>query len=76
MCGITGWVDFKKQLVQEKQTMDRMTDTLSKRGPDDSNVWGAHSLMRGCKARLNLEYVLLMRSIAYLRSCSHLVKTG
>ncbi|SPT92127.1 asparagine synthetase [Bacillus subtilis] len=40
MCGITGWVDFKKQLVQEKQTMDRMTDTLSKRGPDDSNVWG------------------------------------
>lgn len=41
MCGITGWVDFKKQLVQEKQTMDRMTDTLSKRGPDDSNVWGS-----------------------------------
>ncbi len=32
MCGITGWVDFKKRLVQEKQTINRMTDTLSKRG--------------------------------------------
>lgn len=49
MCGITGWVDFKKQLVQEKQTMDRMTDTLSKRGPDDSNVWGEHHVLFGHK---------------------------
>nr|WGE07403.1 hypothetical protein P5658_22330 [Bacillus subtilis] len=49
MCGITGWVDFKKQLVQEKQTMDRMTDTLSKRGSDDSNVWGEHHVLFGHK---------------------------
>ena len=38
-----------KQLVQEKQTMDRMTDTLSKRGPDDSNVWGEHHVLFGHK---------------------------
>ena len=49
MCGITGWVDFKKQLVQEKQTINRMTDTLSKRGPDDSNVWGEHHVLFGHK---------------------------
>lgn len=40
MCGITGWVDFKKPLVQEQSVMEKMTDTLSNRGPDDTNIWG------------------------------------
>ncbi|WP_374707821.1 hypothetical protein, partial [Bacillus velezensis] len=27
MCGIAGWVDFQKQLVQEKHIMNNMIDT-------------------------------------------------
>jgi len=41
MCGITGWVDFQRDLRTEKETIEKMTETLSKRGPDDTNVWFA-----------------------------------
>lgn len=39
MCGITGWIDFRKNLDHERKTMAKMAETLSKRGPDDTNVW-------------------------------------
>ncbi|MBT2688992.1 asparagine synthase (glutamine-hydrolyzing) [Bacillus sp. ISL-47] len=39
MCGITGWVDFQKDLRKETAKIGKMTDTLAKRGPDDTNVW-------------------------------------
>ncbi|WP_456271847.1 asparagine synthase (glutamine-hydrolyzing) [Bacillus sp. AK031] len=39
MCGITGWINFKKDLRGEEKTLNSMTATLSKRGPDDTNVW-------------------------------------
>ncbi len=39
MCGITGWVHFKKDLRAETNTVANMTGTLAKRGPDDENVW-------------------------------------
>lgn len=41
MCGITGWVDFKKNIGLETDALLKMTDTLAKRGPDDTNVWTA-----------------------------------
>lgn len=39
MCGITGWVDFGKNLQVETETIRTMTETLAKRGPDDTNIW-------------------------------------
>lgn len=39
MCGITGWVDFQKDLRSELETVKKMTETLTKRGPDDTNYW-------------------------------------
>jgi asparagine synthase (glutamine-hydrolysing) len=42
MCGITGWVHFQKDLKQEKDALERMTDSLAKRGPDDRNIWSDH----------------------------------
>lgn len=39
MCGITGWVDFHRNLSNEKDTLEKMTETLAKRGPDDTNIW-------------------------------------
>lgn len=41
MCGITGWIDFKKNINLETITLVRMTETLSRRGPDDTNIWAA-----------------------------------
>ncbi|QHS22905.1 asparagine synthase (glutamine-hydrolyzing) [Virgibacillus sp. MSP4-1] len=39
MCGITGIIDWKKDLESERFWLRKMTDTLSLRGPDDSNMW-------------------------------------
>ena len=39
MCGITGWVDYKKDLRKESEVLSAMAETLAKRGPDDTNVW-------------------------------------
>ncbi|MGE0171930.1 MAG: asparagine synthase (glutamine-hydrolyzing) [Oligoflexales bacterium] len=39
MCGITGWVDFNRDLSRETRTLESMTQTLAKRGPDGSGTW-------------------------------------
>jgi asparagine synthase (glutamine-hydrolysing) len=39
MCGVSGWVDFTKDLRIEKDTIEKMTRTLAKRGPDETNLW-------------------------------------
>ncbi|MGE6630924.1 asparagine synthase (glutamine-hydrolyzing) [Bacillus sp. NPDC077027] len=49
MCGITGWADFKKQLIQQDHVINQMTDTLSKRGPDDTNIWKSEHVLFGHK---------------------------
>ncbi|MGX6442287.1 asparagine synthase (glutamine-hydrolyzing) [Neobacillus sp. K501] len=39
MCGVSGWVDFSKDLRFEKDIIEKMTKTLAKRGPDETNLW-------------------------------------
>lgn len=39
MCGITGWVDFRRDMRPERRKVEKMMATLSKRGPDEGNVW-------------------------------------
>ncbi|QOR67516.1 asparagine synthase (glutamine-hydrolyzing) [Cytobacillus suaedae] len=39
MCGITGWIDFRRNLLNENQIVSKMAETLTKRGPDDTNTW-------------------------------------
>lgn len=41
MCGITGFIDFSRQLSRDElePTVARMTETLVHRGPDDGGVW-------------------------------------
>ncbi|WP_214482497.1 asparagine synthase (glutamine-hydrolyzing) [Bacillus sp. SM2101] len=39
MCGITGWIDYNRDLRNEHTTLSKMTETLRKRGPDDTNIW-------------------------------------
>lgn len=41
MCGITGWVDFNTNMQNERPTLEKMTNTLSKRGPDDTNIFSS-----------------------------------
>jgi asparagine synthase (glutamine-hydrolysing) len=39
MCGITGWVDFRKNVGNEAEIVGQMAETLARRGPDQSNLW-------------------------------------
>ncbi|MEW6660956.1 MAG: asparagine synthase (glutamine-hydrolyzing) [Bacillota bacterium] len=39
MCGITGWIDWERNLTQEGPVLAAMTETLSYRGPDASGIW-------------------------------------
>lgn len=49
MCGITGWIDWHHDLTKEKFIIEKMTDTLVKRGPDASNIWISHHALFGHK---------------------------
>ncbi|MFB9833165.1 asparagine synthase (glutamine-hydrolyzing) [Actinoallomurus acaciae] len=39
MCGITGWVDYGRDLTTERSTALNMTRTMRLRGPDDEGLW-------------------------------------
>ncbi|MGW0230350.1 asparagine synthase (glutamine-hydrolyzing) [Actinopolymorpha singaporensis] len=39
MCGITGWVDFERDLDHEHAVLAAMTATMACRGPDDEGMW-------------------------------------
>jgi asparagine synthase (glutamine-hydrolysing) len=39
MCGITGWVDYERNLNERKSVIDAMTKTMAFRGPDAQGVW-------------------------------------
>ncbi|WP_077623084.1 asparagine synthase (glutamine-hydrolyzing) [Sediminibacillus massiliensis] len=39
MCGITGWVDFKRDLSAQKEMVRNMAATIQHRGPDEYNEW-------------------------------------
>ena len=39
MCGITGWVDFGRDLRTERAAIEAMTATMACRGPDAGDVW-------------------------------------
>ncbi len=39
MCGITGWIDWRKDLTHYPSVLENMTETLIARGPDASGTW-------------------------------------
>ncbi|MEK3885992.1 asparagine synthase (glutamine-hydrolyzing) [Bacillus sp. FSL K6-3431] len=47
MCGITGWIDWHQDLTQHVFIVEKMTNTLSRRGPDASNVWSSRHVSLG-----------------------------
>ncbi len=39
MCGITGWIDWNKDLIHSPMILQNMTESLIARGPDASGTW-------------------------------------
>jgi asparagine synthase (glutamine-hydrolysing) len=47
MCGITGWLDYERNLSALRPVVEIMTDTLGLRGPDDRGIWIDGSIALG-----------------------------
>lgn len=47
MCGITGWIDWEKDLTRERHIIEKMTGTLANRGPDATGIWLGRSAALG-----------------------------
>ncbi|ONI67370.1 asparagine synthase (glutamine-hydrolyzing) [Kribbella sp. ALI-6-A] len=47
MCGITGWVAYRRDLVAEQATVEAMTETMACRGPDAHGTWWAPHVALG-----------------------------
>lgn len=46
MCGITGWVDYGRDLHQDEVLLQKMTGSLTHRGPDAEGYWlSRHALL-------------------------------
>lgn len=39
MCGITGWLDWQRDVSELEQIIEKMTETLALRGPDAAGTW-------------------------------------
>lgn len=39
MCGITGWLSFSQDLNFQRSILERMTATMTRRGPDAGGLW-------------------------------------
>lgn len=47
MCGITGFVNFKKNIKEENKILKDMTDTLKDRGPNSEGLYTSNNIMFG-----------------------------
>lgn len=47
MCGITGWIDWERDLTQDSSILENMTESLALRGPDASGTWISGSCALG-----------------------------
>ena len=39
MCGIAGWLSYSLNMPAQRDTLQRMTDTMALRGPDAGGIW-------------------------------------
>ncbi|MCR3922124.1 MAG: asparagine synthase (glutamine-hydrolyzing) [Firmicutes bacterium] len=47
MCGIAGWVDQRRNLTEQRDVLERMTNALTHRGPDASGFWCSDTVLLG-----------------------------
>jgi asparagine synthase (glutamine-hydrolysing) len=47
LCGIAGFIDYKKDVLNNGVTLHNMIETLNKRGPDVSGTWVSHNAALG-----------------------------
>lgn len=54
MCGIAGWIDYKKDITGEEQTIKNMSASLQRRGPDASGLY-----INGCAVLIHRRLIVI-----------------
>ena len=49
MCGIVGFVNYKENISNQKEILNKMTQTLSNRGPDEEGLYINENVALGHK---------------------------
>lgn len=47
MCGIVGWIDYKKGVQKGERIIARMNNSLAHRGPDEEGIWTGENVFLG-----------------------------
>lgn len=47
MCGIAGWVNYKKNITENGNVIEKMCDSLSHRGPDEAGLFIRENILMG-----------------------------
>ena len=47
VCGMTGWVDYSRDLTREQAVIEAMTTTMACRGPDAAGTWSQRDVALG-----------------------------
>ncbi|OGO83924.1 MAG: asparagine synthase (glutamine-hydrolyzing) [Clostridiales bacterium GWE2_32_10] len=47
MCGIIGWVNYKENIKGKKYMIEKMTETLKRRGPDAGGIYEKENVLFG-----------------------------
>jgi len=47
MCGFVGWLDYSRDMQQERAVVAAMTETMRDRGPDSGGIWIAPQVALG-----------------------------
>lgn len=72
MCGITGWVDFSRDLSKEDSTIRAMTNTLQYRGPDAEGIWSARHVALGHRRLAVIDVTGGTQPMEYVENDEHL----
>ena len=55
MCGIVGFTNFQKKHENSKEILLQMTNTLSRRGPDEEDYYFSDNILLGHKRLIILD---------------------
>lgn len=65
MSGIAGWIDWERDLSEQKETLHKMTDTIKHRGPDAEGFWFSERAAIGHRRLIVIDPVRGVQPMVY-----------
>jgi len=75
LCGIAGWIDFSRNLKEERAVIEAMTGTLSRRGPDAEGCYISDHVLFGHRRLAVIDIEGGVQPMALSKDGNHYVLT-